>query len=160
MRPPTGGGHSVREVPCDGGRAEGQHPSAHKRWRSPSPSQAPTLDPFIEGIYGGPAGCPPHPDANTAALETGRRQKADVMIWLSAHNGASFIELVLPPDETPQDTRYKRGRNNHLAMAAQSEPLPHADLNLCKFHTISHLLTSSSALCEAQRVQLPVLCML
>jgi hypothetical protein len=30
------------------------------------------------------------------------------MIWLSAHNGASFIELVLPPvDETPQDTRYK-----------------------------------------------------
>ena len=24
-----------------------------------------------------------------------------------AHNGASFIELVLPPDETPQDTRYK-----------------------------------------------------
>ena len=66
------------------------------------------MDPFIEGIYGGPAGCPPHPDANTAALETGRRQKADVMIWLSAHNGASFIELVLPPvDETPQDTRYK-----------------------------------------------------
>ena len=51
-------------------------------------------------------------------------------------------------------------RNDHLAMAAQSEPLPHADLNLCKFHTISHLLTSSSALCVAQRVQLPVLCML
>ena len=43
----------------------------------------------------GTAGCPPHPDANTAALETGRRQKADVMIWLSAHNGTSFIELVL-----------------------------------------------------------------
>jgi hypothetical protein len=61
--------------------------------------------------------------------------------------------------EAPRPPRgHQRGRNNHLAMAAQSEPLPHADLNLCKFHTISHLLTSSSALCVAQRVQLYCAC--
>ena len=35
----------------------------------------------------------------------GVARKADVMIGLSAHNRASFIELVLPPDEAPQDTR-------------------------------------------------------
>ena len=44
-------------------------------------------------------------------------RKADAMIWLPAHNGVNFTELVLPPGETPQDTRYK-GKRDHIGAGA------------------------------------------
>ena len=52
-------------------------------------------------------------------------RKADAMIWLPAHNGVNFTELVLPPGETPQDTRYKILGGPYGGAHCDDRPPPH-----------------------------------